>query len=69
MLKLIDGEKTLRKLRVESGVSMAEIAERLNISYNRAGVIERSDNLSYDLIMRYLGALGYKGYITVKKER
>jgi len=47
----------LTALRERMGLSQAEVAERIGVSQPRIAAIERSSNVTLDLLERYVGAL------------
>ncbi|GGM90601.1 helix-turn-helix domain-containing protein [Dactylosporangium sucinum] len=47
----------LTALRERAGLSQAEVAERIGVSQPRVAAIERSSNITLDLLERYVGAL------------
>ncbi len=59
-LRLAAGLTTLRE---SAGVSQRELAERIGISQPRIAAIERSRNVTIEVLERYVEALG--GYLEV----
>ena len=53
----------LRALREKAGVSQRELAERIGVSQPRVAAIERSRNVTIDVLEQYVEALG--GYVEV----
>ncbi|WP_432981818.1 helix-turn-helix domain-containing protein [Dactylosporangium sp. CA-233914] len=47
----------LTALRERAGLSQAEVAARIGVSQPRVAAIERSSNVTVDLLERYVGAL------------
>ncbi|MFG2043440.1 helix-turn-helix domain-containing protein [Dactylosporangium sp. NPDC048998] len=47
----------LTALRERAGLSQAEVAARIGVSQPRVAAIERSSNITLDLLERYVGAL------------
>jgi transcriptional regulator with XRE-family HTH domain len=48
----------LTSLREKAGVSQRELAERIGVSQPRIAAIERSRNVTIDVLEQYVGALG-----------
>jgi transcriptional regulator with XRE-family HTH domain len=48
----------LTALREQAGLSQRELAERLGVRQPRIAAIERSRNVTLDVLERYVGALG-----------
>jgi transcriptional regulator with XRE-family HTH domain len=48
----------LTRLREQAGLSQRELAERLGVRQPRIAAIERSHNVTVDVLERYVGALG-----------
>ena len=48
----------LTALREQAGLSQRELAERIGVSQPRIAVIERSHNVTIDVLERYVVALG-----------
>ncbi|MEV6923200.1 helix-turn-helix domain-containing protein [Dactylosporangium sp. NPDC051485] len=47
----------LTALRERAGLTQAEVADRIGVSQPRVAAIERSSNVTLDLLERYVGAL------------
>lgn len=48
----------LTALRENAGVTQRELAERIGVSQPRIAAIERSRNVTIDVLEQYVGALG-----------
>jgi transcriptional regulator with XRE-family HTH domain len=48
----------LTALREQAGLSQRELAERIGVRQPRVAAIERSRNVTFDVLERYVGALG-----------
>ncbi len=48
----------LTALRERAGLSQRELAERIGVRQPRIAAIERSRNVTFDVLERYIGALG-----------
>ncbi|HEX9765679.1 MAG TPA: helix-turn-helix domain-containing protein [Nitriliruptorales bacterium] len=48
----------LTKLREQAGLSQRELADRIGVSQPRVAAIERSRNLTIDVLEQYVAALG-----------
>jgi transcriptional regulator with XRE-family HTH domain len=48
----------LTALREQAGLSQRELAERIGVRQPRIAAIERSRNVTFDVLERYVGALG-----------
>jgi transcriptional regulator with XRE-family HTH domain len=55
----------LTRLREQAGLSQRELAERLGVRQPRIAAIERSHNVTVDVLERYVGALGGQLELTV----
>jgi transcriptional regulator with XRE-family HTH domain len=55
----------LTALREQAGVSQRELAQRIGISQPRIAAIERSRNVTIDLLEQYVGALGARLEVSV----
>ena len=55
MLKLNNG-KTLREIRKESKIPVKTLAERLGVGESRIYAIEKADETSYIMVMKYISA-------------
>ncbi|GAA3291627.1 helix-turn-helix transcriptional regulator [Dactylosporangium vinaceum] len=55
----------LTALREQAGLSQAELAERIGVSQPRVAAIERSSNITLDLLERYVGAILPGGMIEI----
>lgn len=63
-LRLASG---LTALREEAGLSQREIARRIGVSQPRVAAIERSRNVTLDVLEDYVGAVGGQLEINVVK--
>lgn len=59
----------LTALREQAGVSQRELAERLGVSQPRIAAIERSRNVTIDVLEHYVEALGAKLDVSVVQGR
>lgn len=59
----------LTALREQAGLSQRELAKRLGVSQPRIAAIERSRNITIDVLEQYVDALGGRLEITVVKGR
>jgi len=57
----------LTNLREQAGLSQRELADRLGVRQPRVAAIERSHNVTFDVLERYVAALG--GHIEVSVVR
>jgi transcriptional regulator with XRE-family HTH domain len=55
----------LTKLRENAGLSQRELAERIGVRQPRIAAIERSRNVTFDVLERYIAALGGSIELTV----
>jgi transcriptional regulator with XRE-family HTH domain len=55
----------LTKLREKAGLSQRELAERIGVRQPRIAAIERSRNVTFDVLERYVAALGGRIELTV----
>jgi transcriptional regulator with XRE-family HTH domain len=58
----------LTALRERAGLSQRELAERIGVRQPRIAAIERSRNVTFDVLERYIGALGGKLELTVVQD-
>jgi transcriptional regulator with XRE-family HTH domain len=59
----------LTALREQAGLSQRELAERLGVSQPRIAAIERSRNVTIDVLEHYVEALGAKLDVSVVRGR
>jgi ribosome-binding protein aMBF1 (putative translation factor) len=59
----------LTALREQAGLSQRELARKMGISQPRIAAIERSRNVTIDVLEQYVGALGGRLELTVVKGR
>ncbi len=59
----------LTALREQAGVSQRELAERIGVSQPRVAAIERSRNVTIDVLEQYVGALGGRLEVSVVQGR
>jgi transcriptional regulator with XRE-family HTH domain len=59
----------LTALREQAGLSQRELARKMGISQPRVAAIERSRNVTIDVLEQYVGALGGRLELTVVKGR
>ncbi|HEU0131615.1 MAG TPA: helix-turn-helix domain-containing protein [Mycobacteriales bacterium] len=59
----------LTALREEAGLSQRELAQRAGVSQPRVAAIERSKNVTMDVLEQYVGALGYELQVTAVRGR
>jgi transcriptional regulator with XRE-family HTH domain len=59
----------LTALREQAGLSQRELARRIGISQPRIAAIERSRNVTIELLEQYVGALGARLEISVVRGR
>lgn len=59
----------LTALREEAGLSQRELAERIGVSQPRIAAIERSRNVTIDVLEQYVEALGGKLEVAVVQGR
>lgn len=59
----------LTALREEAGLSQRQLAERIGVSQPRVAAIERSRNVTIDVLERYVGALGGRLEVSVVRGR
>ena len=59
----------LTALREQAGVSQRELAERIGVSQPRIAAIERSRNVTIDVLEQYVTALGGRLEISVRQGR
>ena len=57
----------LTALREQAGVSQRELAERIGVSQRRIAAIERSRNVTIDVLEQYVTALGGRLEISVRQ--
>ena len=57
----------LTALREKAGLSQRELADRIGISQPRVAAIERSSNVTLDVIDQYVGGLGGQLEIVVRQ--
>jgi len=57
----------LTALREQAGLSQRELARRLGVSQPRVAAIERSRNVTIDVLEQYVGAVGGELELTVRK--
>jgi transcriptional regulator with XRE-family HTH domain len=57
----------LTRLREQAGLSQRELAKRLGVRQPRIAAIERSRNVTFDVLERYVGALGGQLELAVVK--
>jgi transcriptional regulator with XRE-family HTH domain len=57
----------LTALREEAGLSQRELAERIGVSQPRIAAIERSRNVTLDVLEQYVAAIGGRLQISVLK--
>lgn len=57
----------LTRLREQAGLSQRELAKRLGVRQPRIAAIERSRNVTFDVLERYVGALGGQIELAVVK--
>lgn len=55
----------LTALREEAGLSQRQLAERIGVSQPRIAAIERSRNVTIDVLEQYVGALGGRLEVSV----
>jgi transcriptional regulator with XRE-family HTH domain len=55
----------LTKLREKAGLSQRELADRVGVRQPRIAAIERSRNVTFDVLERYVAALGGRIELTV----
>jgi len=58
----------LTALREQAGLTQRELAEKLGVSQPRIAAIERSRNVTIDVLEQYVGALGGQLELAVVKE-
>ncbi len=59
----------LTALREEAGLSQRDLARRIGVSQPRVAAIERSRNVTIDVLEHYVEAVGGELEVTVKKGR
>jgi transcriptional regulator with XRE-family HTH domain len=59
----------LTALREQAGLSQRELAQKIGVSQPRIAAIERSHNVTIDVLEQYVGALGCKLQLSVVKGR
>jgi transcriptional regulator with XRE-family HTH domain len=59
----------LTALREQAGLSQSEVARRIGVSQPRVAAIERSDNVTLDLLSRYVSVFGGRLEISVVRGR
>jgi len=59
----------LTALREKAGLSQRELAERIGVSQPRVAAIERSRNVTIDVLEQYVGALGGRLEVSVVQGR
>jgi transcriptional regulator with XRE-family HTH domain len=59
----------LTALREQAGLSQRELARRIGVSQPRIAAIERSRNVTIDLLEQYVGALGARLEVSVVQGR
>ena len=59
----------LTALREQAGLSQRELAEKIGVSQPRIAAIERSRNVTIDVLERYVAAVGGKLELSVVKGR
>jgi len=58
----------LTALREEAGLSQRDLARRLGVTQPRVAAIEKSRNITIQVLEQYVGALGGELEVTVRKE-
>ncbi len=56
----------LTRLREQAGLSQREVAERLGVSQPRVAAIERSRNVTIDVLAQYVDAVGAQLEVSVR---
>jgi transcriptional regulator with XRE-family HTH domain len=59
----------LTALREQAGLSQRELAQKIGVSQPRIAAIERSRNVTIDVLEQYVGALGGRLELSVVKGR
>jgi transcriptional regulator with XRE-family HTH domain len=59
----------LTSLREEAGLSQRDLARRAGVSQPRVAAIERSKNVTLDVLVQYVEALGWELQVTAVKGR
>jgi len=57
----------LTALREQAGLTQREVADRIGVSQPRVAAIERSRNVTIDVLEKYIDAVGGQLEVTVRK--